>query len=206
MSLGLSVSVVELAAAIATLVNVWLTIRTSLWSWAWGALAVALYAIVFWESHLWSSMVLQVAYYLPMQAVGWWTWLRAGPSGDDDLPVTQLGTTARLAWGAIAVVLTVALGLTMGRFGAAQTWSDAAITATSVVGQALMTRKVIEHWGCWVVVNLAYAAWLLPRQGLWLSAALYALLLVLAVRGWREWARALGRAHAGSAAPAPAAS
>lgn len=190
---------VEAVAALATLVNVWLTIRTSLWSWAWGAVAVALYAVVFWRASLWSSMTLQLAYYLPMQAIGWWTWLRAGPAGADDLPVTRLGARARGAWAAVAVVLTIALGLTMGRLGAAQSWTDAAVTAVSVVGQALMTRKVIEHWACWIVVNATYACWLLPQQGLWLSAALYVVLLGLALRGWRDWARSLGAPHPAAA-------
>ncbi len=195
---------IELVAAVATLVNVWLTIRTSLWSWAWGALAVALYAIVFWRSQLWSSMTLQVAYYLPMQVVGWWTWLRAGPSGDDDLPVTRLGARGRAIAVVVVLALTVALGTTMSRLGAAQSWADAAVTAVSVVGQALMTRKVIEHWGCWVLVNATYALWLLPAQGLWLSAGLYLLLLGLAARGWRDWTRALGRPRADDTAPSTA--
>jgi nicotinamide mononucleotide transporter len=192
---------VEGAAAIATLVNVWLTIRTSLWSWAWGVLAVVLYAVVFWRSQLWSSMTLQVAYYLPMQAIGWWTWRRAGPTGDDDLPVTRL--SARGRWLSVAVIaaLTLGLGATMSRLGAAQSWLDAAVTATSVVGQALMTRKIIEHWACWVLVNATYALWLLPTQGLWLSAALYLVLLALAGHGWRDWARL--RRHDAARVPLP---
>lgn len=192
---------IECVAAIATLVNVWLTIRTSLWSWAWGALAVVLYAIVFWRSQLWSSMTLQVAYYLPMQVVGWWTWLRAGPSGDDDLPVTRLGARGRVIAVAVIVATTLLLGTTMSRLGAAQTWADAGVTAVSVVAQALMTRKVVEHWACWVLVNATYALWLLPAQGLWLSAGLYLLLLGLAARGWRDWSRALDGARTSDAVP-----
>lgn len=187
-------------AAAATLVNVWLLVRASIWNWPWGAIAVVAYAVVFWRSRLWSSMALQLAYYLPMQLVGWWSWSRTGPAGDDDLPVTTLSPRARLAWVAGGAVLALALGGAMARLGAAQSWGDAGVTAASVVGQALMTRKKLEHWACWIVVNVTYAAWLLPRQGLWLSAALYAVLLVLAVRGWRTWAASLGGAHPGDGA------
>mgnify|MGYP002783691665 CR=1 FL=1 len=190
---------IEGIAATATLLNVWLTIRTSLWSWAWGVVSVVAYAIVFWQASLWSSMTLQLAYYLPMQALGWWTWLRAGPTGDDDLPVTRLGVQARALWSVVAIVLTIALGTTMTRLGAAQSWADAGVTAVSVVGQALMTRKVIEHWACWLLVNAVYALWMLPRQGLWLSAALYAVLFTLAVLGWRDWSRRLVAARPAAA-------
>jgi nicotinamide mononucleotide transporter len=190
---------IEAVAAVATLCNVWLTIRTSLWSWAWGVVAVVAYAVVFWQASLWSSMTLQLAYYLPMQAIGWWTWLRAGPTGDDDLPVTRLGARGRAIAVLVAVALTLVLGTTMTRLGASQSWADAGVTAVSVVGQALMTRKVIEHWACWVLVNAVYAGWMLPRQGLWLSVALYAVLLVLALRGWRDWARSLGAPHPAAA-------
>jgi nicotinamide mononucleotide transporter len=63
------------------------------------------------------------------------------------------------------------------------------VTAVSITGQYLQTHKKIEHWFCWVAVNALYAFWLLPRQGLWVSAALYLVLLGMAVHGWRQWLR-----------------
>jgi nicotinamide mononucleotide transporter len=60
-----------------------------------------------------------------------------------------------------------------------------------VVGQILLTRKHIENWAWWVVVNIVYAFYLLPTQNLWVSAGLYVILLVMAVLGWREWQKTI---------------
>ena len=179
----------EVAAAIATLLNVWLLVRNNIWTWAWGVASVVLYAVVFWRSHLWSSTGLQLLYYLPMQAYGWWVWMKQGPTHHDDLPITRLSTQSRIVWIVATLPLAALLGWGMSFTGAQQSMADALVTAVSVTGQYLQTHKKIEHWFCWVLVNALYAFWLLPRQQLWLSSALYLLLLGMAVQGWRAWLR-----------------
>ena len=179
----------EVAAAIATLVNVWLLVRNNIWTWAWGVASVLLYGFVFWRARLWSSTGLQLLYYLPMQAYGWWIWMRAGPTHHDDLPITRLTTRARLLWIAATLPLALLLGTLMSFTGAEQSMVDALVTAVSVSGQYLQTHKKIEHWYCWVGVNAMYGFWILPRQDLWLSALLYLILLGFSVQGWRAWLR-----------------
>ena len=179
----------EVAAAIATLLNVWLLVRNNIWTWAWGVASVVLYAVVFWRSHLWSSTGLQLLYYLPMQAYGWWVWMKQGPTHHDDLPITRLSTQARIMWIVATLPLAALLGWAMSFTGAQQSMADALVTAVSVTGQYLQTHKKLEHWFCWVLVNALYAFWLLPRQQLWLSSVLYLVLLGLAVQGWRAWLR-----------------
>ena len=182
-------SPLEIAAAIATLVNVWLLVRNNIWTWAWGVASVVLYGIVFWRSKLWSSTGLQVLYYLPMQAYGWWIWLKAGPTHHDDLPITRLSARARILWILATLPMAALLGWGMSFTGAQQSMVDALVTAVSVTGQYLQTHKKIEHWFCWVLVNALYAFWLLPRQQLWVSSLIYFILLGMALQGWRDWQR-----------------
>lgn len=182
-------SPIEVAAAIATLLNVWLLVRNNIWTWAWGVASVVLYGVVFWRAHLWSSTGLQFLYYLPMQAYGWWVWLRAGPTHHDDLPITRLTTQARVLWVIATLPLAWLLGRAMSFTGAEQSMVDALVTAVSVTGQYLQTHKKLEHWACWTAVNALYAFWLLPAQGLWVSSLLYVILLGMAVQGWRQWLR-----------------
>lgn len=182
-------SPLEVAAAIATLVNVWLLVRNNIWTWAWGVASVVLYGVVFWRSKLWSSAGLQGLYYLPMQAYGWWVWLKAGPTHHDDLPITRLSARARILWTLATLPMAALLGWGMSFTGAQQSMVDALVTAVSVTGQYLQTHKKIEHWFCWVAVNAMYGLWLLPRQQLFVSSALYLVLLGLALKGWRDWLR-----------------
>jgi nicotinamide mononucleotide transporter len=187
-------SPLEVAAAIATLINVWLLVRNNIWTWAWGVASVVLYGVVFWRSKLWSSTGLQFLYYLPMQAYGWWVWLKAGPTHHDDLPISRLAPRTRILWTLATLPMAALLGWLMSFTGAQQSMIDALVTAVSVTGQYLQTHKKIEHWFCWVAVNAMYGLWLLPRQQLWVSSALYLLLLGLAIKGWRDWLRDEGKA------------
>jgi nicotinamide mononucleotide transporter len=194
----MSMSWIEWAAAIATLVNVYLVMRGSIWNWPWGILAVVLYGKVFLDGQLYANMWLQLAYYLPMQAIGWWFWLRGGPKKSDDLPITRLSRNGRLGWLLIAFPLSAAWGYLSWWLAvkAGQPippipvrLADAATTGLSVIGQVLLTQKKIENWAVWVLVNIVYAFYLLPGQKLWISAGLYLILLGMAVQGWRAWDR-----------------
>lgn len=180
----------EIAAAVTTLVNVWLLMKGNIWTWAWGLVSVILYGIVFYQARLWSSTGLQVLYYLPMQFYGWWVWEKKGPTHDDDLPVTRLTTQGRLLFLVAVVPLALLLGWGMGFTGAEQSMMDAFVTTLGITGLYLQSHKKIEHWYCWVVVNSVYGFWILPRQGLYVSTVLYWILLWMAVQGWREWVRA----------------
>jgi nicotinamide mononucleotide transporter len=66
---------------------------------------------------------------------------------------------------------------------------DAAIAMLSVAGQILMTRRYIENWHWWIVVNMISVPLYLTKA-LYLTTGLYALFLVFAVLGLIEWRRA----------------
>jgi nicotinamide mononucleotide transporter len=63
-----------------------------------------------------------------------------------------------------------------------------------------MTRKILENWILWIAVDLVYVPTFISR-GLYATAGLYTVFLVLAVMGWREWKRS----HAATTSLTPAA-
>lgn len=183
-------SPIEIAAAICGLLCVIFTVRQSLWCWPTGLVQVALYIFVFYDAKLYSDVGLQVVYVV-LQVYGWWHWARGGPRRQDDLPVTGLSWAARAAWLGLTILGALALG------AGAATWTDAAlpypdafITTLSLVAQWLLGRKRWESWLGWIAVDLvaipAYAS-----KDLLLTAALYAVFLVLAIAGLRAWTRDL---------------
>ncbi len=69
-------------------------------------------------------------------------------------------------------------------------WLDAGTTAVSLIAQWMMTRKLLENWSVWTVVNLVYVGMYLS-QGMLPSAGLYAAYFGLAVSGHFTWRRSL---------------
>jgi nicotinamide mononucleotide transporter len=54
----------------------------------------------------------------------------------------------------------------------------------------MMTRKMLENWAVWIVLDIVYVPTFISRD-LPLMAGLYAVFLGLAVLGFIEWRRAL---------------
>jgi Nicotinamide mononucleotide transporter len=67
---------------------------------------------------------------------------------------------------------------------------DGFLTAGSLVGQFLLSRKKLENWLVWIAVDVLYVGLYLYKH-LTLTAILYALFVLMAMAGWRSWQRAL---------------
>ena len=177
---------VNLALGVA---GVWLMIRRSLGAFPVGLAAVTVQGILFYRTHFPADALLQIFYFASF-AWGWWHWSRDRGAAPE-LPVTTLSARGRAVVLIGAAAATVAWALTVGPWmKAAMPWRDAFIAAFSVAAQVLQVRKNIENWALWVVVNLVAVAsyW---SAALAFTALLYAVYLVMALMGWREWRRAM---------------
>ena len=100
------------------------------------------------------------------------------------------GCSASLA--ALNLVAWLALAAVLRRTDAALPWLDALLATTSLVAQWMMTRKILENWLLWIVVDVIYVPMFISQR-LYATAVLYAAFLVLAVMGFVEWRRSLVR-------------
>jgi nicotinamide mononucleotide transporter len=96
------------------------------------------------------------------------------------------------------VALTVAgavfaalLGLALHRgTDAALPFWDSTTTSYSLVAQWLQTKKRIETWWFWIAVDVVYIG-VYAVKGLWLTALLYGIFLVICLVGLRDWSRSI---------------
>ena len=178
----------EWAAAAAGLVNAALVARRSMWNWPLGVLAVSLFFAIFIQARLYAATGLQVVF-LALNLYGWWAWARA--KGDaPELPLTRMTPRQSAATVAAIAALAAGIALLLARATeAVQPVWDAANTATALAAQWWQARRAVECWPLWLAVNIGSTA-LYATQGLWVPAATYAALGVVAAIGWRDWARA----------------
>lgn len=166
-------------------VGVWLMVRQNLWAFPVGLVAVTVQAVLFFRARFYADATLQIFFFVTL-AWGWWHWVHdrgAAPK----LPVTTLSAGGRIAALGITIVATAGWALALARWtDAVMPWRDAFIAAGSVVAQFLQARKNLENWPAWIVVNAVAMAsyW---RADLAYTAFLYAIYLVMAVAGWRQW-------------------
>lgn len=179
----------ELVAATVSAVDVWLATRRSMISWPVTILASALYGEQFRESRLYSDMLLQGIFVL-FAIYGWWHWQR-GLKTEGSVRVESPRTQELLRDAALGVGASALLGYWMMRHtDAALPWLDAALTGFSLVGTWWAARKYLANWWLWIVVDVIYIGEYLFKH-LILTAGLYAVFVLLAMLGLRDWRRAL---------------
>lgn len=182
---------------LATLLAVWMVVcnlRVNPLGWPLAIVSSALYGLLFVHSRLYGEAALQIVFIL-VGGWGWWQWLRG--TGDDGQRLRVRQLSPRQRWAALAATLAAwpLLGALLARLTDSDVpYLDALPTVGSLLGQYLLARKWVDNWPTWVAVNLVSVA-LFATKGLWLTTALYALFTLMALAGWRAWARLLGPAH-----------
>jgi nicotinamide mononucleotide transporter len=184
-------SCAEVAGFVFGVINVYLTVREKIWSWPVGILNAALSAVVFREAGFYSDFGLQFVY-IAMSIYGWYHWLYGGER-KTELHVTITPLRVALALLALGVAGWFVLFTITSRIpGTKLPMVDAALVASSLVAQYMMTRKFREAWLLWIVINIAYVATFIYR-GLNLYAVLNTIFGILAVLGHFEWTRSFAR-------------
>lgn len=175
----------EATGAILVIVNIALIVRRSLWNFPFGIAASAIYFVVMGRVGLYSGALLQLLF-IAVQLYGWWNWRRF-IGGGNELPVATMGGAQRWRWFAAAAVAALAWGTVMDLATDAHLpYPDAALSSASIVCQALIALRRVEGWVVWIGVNLGAIA-LFVSQTLFVTAALYVILLALSVLGLRAW-------------------
>ena len=183
-------SLLEIAAVVASALGVWLTTRRKLISWPITLLACGLYAEVFRQAKLYSDMLLQ-GVFAAFCIYGWWHWYR-GVQEEGTVRVERLSWRGWMLGLVAGAVGSFVLGSIMARYtDAALPYVDASLTSFSLVAQAWSTRKYIANWTLWIVVDTVYTGVFVYKH-LYLTAGLYAFFVLLAVLGLQAWHKALG--------------
>jgi len=178
---------VELAGAVTTAVGIWLTARRNLLCWPITLAADLLYLVVFYRVQLLSDTLLQV-FFIAFTLYGWFHWWR-GVREEGEVRVVRLSRSSGLTAMALGVVGTVILGVLAKRLNASLPYLDASLASFSLVASWWQARKHIANWWTWIIVDIVYVGEYIYKD-LWLTAVIYAALVILAVVGLRDWRRA----------------
>lgn len=178
----------EIVGSVTGAACVMLVVTRSIWNFPLGIVSCAAYLVFFADGKLFAEAGLQVMF-IVLGVHGWVSWLRgrAETAPVRRLPLGEL-TALCVVFPAIWFWLTQLLEAVNG---AAPTL-DAFVATLSIASQWMLNRRYVETWLGWIVVDQVSVALFLSR-GMYLTAGLYALFLVMCVAGLIEWRRHLAR-------------
>jgi nicotinamide mononucleotide transporter len=192
----------ELVAVVTGFACVWLAARESIWNFPVAIVSCLLYVFVYYRARLYSDCYLQVLF-IVLSIYGWYEWLYGGRDATE-LGVTRTTRREWLAGAAFAVAFTLGFGYYLQyNTDASLPHLDSFTTAGSIVAQYLLTRKRLENWLLWILVDLIYVPVLWYKE-LYPTSLLYGLYLGLAAYGYWQWRRELAHPTAGPPAPVAA--
>jgi len=182
-------SCLEAVAVAFGVVSVLLSVKENIWSWPTALINVALYTLLFYQTGLYSDMGLQVVYFV-LSIYGWYEWLYGG-KGRTELQVSRTPRRVWLALSAIGVAFWAVDGFATSHLPSVSLpYVDAATATVSLCAQYMMTRKYLENWTLWIIIDVVYVAMFIYK-GLYLTAGNYAIYFVLAVMGHVAWKKSL---------------
>lgn len=167
---------------------VWSTARQNPWAWVFGAVGAVLLGILFWNIGLLSSMVMSLAYYLPIQFYGLWCWLKGGDDGNGAKVSRMTKSEVHGVVLAVPAAILVWAWFIGSYTNAVEVYLDAAVFGFSIAAQYLLTNKRVESWPLWGVINVLSVI-LYWKTGASILAVQYALFFIHAVYGTVLWMR-----------------
>jgi len=177
--------IVAVALAIAYLV---LAIRQNILCWLAALISSFIYMGVFFDARLYMESALQI-FYAAMAVYGWYQW-KYGGAEHAGLHITTWPLQRHaLVIGAI-FGLTAASGWLVSHTDAAFPYLDSFTTVAAIFTTYMVARKILENWGYWFVID-GLSVYLYLSRGLYLTALLFVLYLILIAIGfwrwWRDW-------------------
>ncbi len=179
-------SQLEIWGFITGAVSVWLAVKENVWNWPAAFANAVVFFLLFYHARLYADMGLQIIFG-GIAVLGWYRWLYGG-TGHTELPISHVSRRDAIVLSVLAVVSTIALALYLRRINDAAPFPDAFTTVLSLVGQYLLTKKVIENWHVWIVADVLYIFMYIRRE-LFLTSVLYVIFLLMCIAGLVEWRR-----------------
>ena len=184
-----SMSPWEAVAVIFAIAYLLLAIRENILCWLFAFISTAIYTILFWDVSLLMESALNV-YYMAMAVYGWYQWTRGGRKGGNGSQALAIQSMSRrqhsLVIVSTAVLVCVSGYLLSEHSSAVWPYVDSFTTWASVITTYLVTRKYLQNWLYWIVIDLVSIPLYIDR-GLNLTALLFVAYVIIAVVGYFKW-------------------
>ena len=162
-------SAMAVVSATCGAISVVLTGKGKLGTYFFGGIQCALYAIISYRATYYGETVLNVLYLLPLEVVGFRTWMKNMNAERAEVIKLQMSWKQRAIWGAALAAGTVALGLILKHIDVisstvlgitnvpvdAMPFMDAFTTVGTMIAFVLTVKRYSENWWIWIAINVA---------------------------------------------------
>ena len=177
-------SSIESVAVLFSIIYVVLASKENAWCWTFAAISVTLYIYICLNAQLYAETGLQ-AFYLCMAAYGYYNWNKS----NRELEIKEWSITKHLLLILFGGVFTFLIGFYLASYtNAKMPILDSFTTVFSIIATYMITKKILENWLYWLVIDLI-SIYLYFSRDLHLTCLLFILYTIIAIFGYFAWLR-----------------
>ena len=178
--------VLQIVGTLLGLLYLWLEYRANIWLWIVGAIMPMVHGLLYLSSGIYADAAMQL-YYVVAGIYGLVVWLQGSKRADRVVNIQHTPLKWAFPLVLIYVVLHVAMYYILSEFTDSRVpFFDSMSTALSIVAMWMLSRKLVEQWLVWLVVDMISVG-LYLYKGIPITAMLYTLYCALAIAGYVRW-------------------
>ena len=177
---------IEIFGLCAGTLSIALLIKQNIWTWPIGIAYTFASLYIFFTAKLYADFALHV-FFLFMSFYGWYYWLQGNSTFDSELPVSRESKKV-LAYSIIICVLAIILASNLFTIytDAELPYWDNTTSILSVLAIWLQSRKKIESWVFWLIIDILSVG-IYFYKDLYLYSLLYSIYVAMAFFGYATW-------------------
>lgn len=212
-SSGYNLSYVEAVATIAGFLCILLASQEKIINYLFGLINVTLFAVIFFQIQLYGSLLLQI-FFFAANIYGWYAWSQVNAFYETSLKIRWMSFLKVLGTLFIAIFFILLLSFNIDTVFIffihvifdiinflgfyvepvqiepdAFPFLDSTILVLSIIAMILMTRKYVENWLLWIIINIISII-IFYFQGVLVMSFEYFMLLGISINGFCFWRRA----------------
>lgn len=209
---GYQLSYIEAIGTLFGLLCIWYASQEKTINYLFGLINVTLFAVIFFQINLYANLLLQI-FFFAANIYGWYAWTRQTESHQVELKIRWLPLGKALIWLVVSMIsiglmsiyidavfgyltaITVSglqglgVNITMPVLEAdPHPFWDSTMAVLSIVAMLLMTRKYVENWLLWIIIDLISIV-IFISQGVYVMAIEYVILTFIAINGTVVWVK-----------------
>ena len=185
---------IEITAVVLAILYLVLAVKQNILCWVCGIFSSVLYFFIMRSAGLYMEAYLQI-FYVFMGFYGWSQW-KTKTSNTSNFVVNTWNKSQHLFATSMVLILSIISAIMLRFFtDAALPFLDALVTWGAVVATYMVAKKLLENWIYWLVID-SISIFLFISRGLFPTAFLFGIYIIIIIYGYRSWSKKLQEDHA----------
>ncbi|MDR2125541.1 MAG: nicotinamide riboside transporter PnuC [Prevotellaceae bacterium] len=179
-------TILQIAGVTLGLLYLYFEYKANIYLWVIGMIMPAVHGFLYFKQGLYADMGMNV-YYILAGIYGWTVWNNRKPANKKTYSISRTPVRNYLYLGLIFVIIDLFITYILIAYTDSKVpYADAFTTSLSVIAMWMLSRKYVEQWLVWLVVDVV-TCWLYIYKDIPITASLYMLYSCLAVAGYLRW-------------------